>query len=74
MFLCLHVCVSVFVPVRVSISRCVDVCVVCGFYFACICLVSFLEIFQKNDKGNPLLLSPKKSLQKGRKFAGHSLF
>ena len=30
---------------HVSISLCVLVCVVCGFYYVCICLVSVLSVF-----------------------------
>ena len=41
---------SVFVALLVSIGLCVHVCVVCGFYFACICLVSSLVMFSKTMK------------------------
>ena len=49
--------VSVFVYGCVYITLYVHAYVVCGFYLACICCVSILR---------------DKSLQKARKFAGHS--
>ena len=68
------VCVSEFVSVHLSISLCMHISVVYSFYFVCICLVSFLVMFQSSDKGNPLLLFPQKFLQKERNFAGHCFF